>query len=900
MENLQLVLTGGKGTTTDLTVFLSNCEGALFVYLGLGLLERVKSNPNEIAYKMLVGRLVNSGLALDELKRKFKHDPRTMKRWAEALKSTDPDVIVRAFAGRGFLPKMIGPMIRMVKMRYLQLNKRVRNYRQIIAREVEECFGETVSRETLRRLFVVAREEQKAADNGDTRAEFKEYSSEGSHAEIHEGNSENRELDGAQSLANVCSSSDISCLNQSINDNHSPESEPSESLTQSICSAEESVVENVSGERHPVESEPRDGSLVDYEPEERKNDSRGGGSGSFESLLPPSKGLPYSGQVPSAQLRAIHHAGQILFSPWLDLVGAERPQALGLQSQWIGQVLQGAVNIEHSHLVCDKSLAFFTGPMLVGLRNQRDRLKEMASSEAVLDMYNANARLLPDGPTIGSAFYYDPHTKESTSQLDMLKGWCGRRHGIAKVLHLDFIHTESGFPCFLQHYDNYYDLRERFFMTLSLFGHLFPSGSPAGSTFILDRGIFGYGVITRFREHKCHLITWEKGYEGKGWDENQTAVIFRRFRERNHAGDLKEYSFECQESPWVKDPSVRRILVRATNPKGRTIEVSILCTNPDMDIKQIVTLMFNRWIQENDFKYLDRHFGLMQITSYASENYKEIANTLVDRLVDSPEYRKLKCQFATEEQALGKLLLQCQRKTKQLGILQDEEKILTQSLMSINKQIEALLKNLKTSKKSIKLNHLRARLRELRGKRNSLKKRTEKLQDRLSNLKAEIGKKNQFLEKLDADLDRTLRKRSRLEILIEGSCQRPDIRQKAMMDALRIVAHNMFQAMMEIFRPIYGNYRNDHVMLRMLTRTDGFIWRTDRLVQIRLWLKGRYQSRQKKAFQSFLDQMNNFINGHFSGRAAPVNIGLVDTTSELLSLTRKHGVQIVHPSCLKE
>ena len=168
MENLQLVLAAGKGNTTDLTVFLSASEHALFVYLGLALMERVDSAPNQFAYKMLVGRLVNAGIPLEELKRKFKHDSRTMKRWAEALKSNDPDWIIRAFAGRGYLPKLIGPMIRMVKMRYLQLRDTVRNYRQVIAREVKECFGVKVSRETLRRLFAVAREEQEAAENDKT------------------------------------------------------------------------------------------------------------------------------------------------------------------------------------------------------------------------------------------------------------------------------------------------------------------------------------------------------------------------------------------------------------------------------------------------------------------------------------------------------------------------------------------------------------------------------------------------------------------------------------------------------------------------------------------------------------------------------------------------------------
>ena len=130
MENLQLVLSGDKGVATDLTIFLSDSEQNLFVYLGVALLERVENNRTAFAYKMLLGRLVNAGVRVSKLARQFKHDARTLKRWSEGLKSDDPDVIVRAFAGRGPLPKVIDPMIRFVKMRYHSLKGVIRNYRQ--------------------------------------------------------------------------------------------------------------------------------------------------------------------------------------------------------------------------------------------------------------------------------------------------------------------------------------------------------------------------------------------------------------------------------------------------------------------------------------------------------------------------------------------------------------------------------------------------------------------------------------------------------------------------------------------------------------------------------------------------------------------------------------------------
>ena len=52
---------------------------------------------------------------------------------------------------------------------------------------------------------------------------------------------------------------------------------------------------------------------------------------------------------------------------------------------------------------------------------------------------------------------------------------------------------------------------------------------------------------------------------------------------------------------------MRRIIVKATNHNGNTITVSILCSNPLMPVEDVVWLIFNRWLQEDDFKYLDVH-----------------------------------------------------------------------------------------------------------------------------------------------------------------------------------------------------------------------------------------------------------------------------------------------------
>jgi len=54
------------------------------------------------------------------------------------------------------------------------------------------------------------------------------------------------------------------------------------------------------------------------------------------------------------------------------------------------------------------------------------------------------------------------------------------------------------------------------------------------------------------------------------------------------------------------------------------VEVGILTDDRNRAASQIIHLMFHRWTQENDFKYLDEHFGINPITRYASVAYENL------------------------------------------------------------------------------------------------------------------------------------------------------------------------------------------------------------------------------------------------------------------------------------
>ena len=113
--------------------------------------------------------------------------------------------------------------------------------------------------------------------------------------------------------------------------------------------------------------------------------------------------------------------------------------------------------------------------MLLGAVNhQRCLLGELADTETAGSLLKGNGRLLDLSQK--DLFYFDPHAEEYTEVLKTLKGWSGGLHRVNKIINMDFIHTECGEPCFVQHADNFYDMRERFFMGITAFRSILENG----------------------------------------------------------------------------------------------------------------------------------------------------------------------------------------------------------------------------------------------------------------------------------------------------------------------------------------------------------------------------------------------------------------------------------------
>lgn len=358
----------------------------------------------------------------------------------------------------------------------------------------------------------------------------------------------------------------------------------------------------------------------------------------------------------SGRVGFCHHLGVLLFSAVLLGVEKELVASGWLLKQWLATLLLGAVNIEQTKLLDFEDLRRLLGRTLRSLFPQRSQLSELAAGTTASQLLSFNAQLVGAAQT--RDFYFDPHTKHYTGMQNVLKGWCARIRWADKVLHSDFFHTAAGQPVYLECADNYQDMRERFAALLPRFRQVLGLAPDAVVTCVMDRGIFSHEVFAKTLEAPDHhLITWEKNFRPGPWDPEKCSGQYVLERTRNHAQDKRLYHFEYIEQDWAKNPKMRQLIVRATNPQQRTVQVGVLTDDRQRVAAEIIYLMFNRWTQENDFKHLDEHWGINQITSYASVAYERLKDQVEQKQIKSGEYKALEQKTAQLKRQLSKLLL---------------------------------------------------------------------------------------------------------------------------------------------------------------------------------------------------------------------------------------------------
>jgi len=522
------------------------------------------------------------------------------------------------------------------------------------------------------------------------------------------------------------------------------------------------------------------------------------------------------------------HVGMLLFAPVLVAVEQVVDPPEPLFKQWLGTFFSGALNIEQTKFLNWSDLSLLLGEVVRFPHPQRQELERVATPANIEALARFNAQQI--GAELQHQFYFDPHTKHYTGEQNVLEGWCAAIRWADKAMHSDFIHTVSGEPLYFETTDNFADLRQRFFEVVQRCRRVMKWPAERVLSFVVDRGIFGKDVFEKvLSDPALHLITWEKGYEQQPWPPpggiSGSMVIERA---RNRADDVRSYHLEYWEGAWPKEQRLRQIVVQATNPQGRLVQVSILTDDPALAAIRVIGLMFGRWVQENDFKYLDKHFGINQITSYGVTGYEELRQQVEDRQVRSAEAKALQEQRRQLRAKQSRLLL-LQAKG------QHEEAQRQQQIEQLEKQAEA-----DQAKKTL------ARLRQGQTRWEN----THSIREQ------EIQKLSQQLAELEAQGQQVKQTESRLERMIEEKMVRLDPEKKRLLDSLRVIARNAFYRALQPFKKAYNNYRDDHAQFRQLTQASGVLEVGPDQMVVHLMPRVNYPPRLRRILATVLDAIN--------------------------------------------
>ncbi len=497
------------------------------------------------------------------------------------------------------------------------------------------------------------------------------------------------------------------------------------------------------------------------------------------------------------------HLGVLIFAPFFNKLHKKGLQYI---QQWLVAVLLGCQNIEQSKELNYSSLQAMLGTAHKTLHIQRISLKEAASRTNTEQILQFNAELLNVNKQ--RDFYYDPHTKHYTGHLKILSTWCASIRLADKGINMDYIHTTTGHPVYFKTMDNFYDLRERFPLNITEFRKLLNFDKKDVLTYIIDRGIYSIIVFMAIIESEdTHIITWEKDYKKDKWNEEDSYGKGAIVKKRNNNQDTKLVHYRYQELTWDKHPKMRQIIVRIYDKNWKVlIEVSILTDDKNRPANEIIELMLTRWVQENDFKYMIKHFGLNQITSYASTDYKALRDKIEDKIHT------------------------CSNHKAQTKVIQ---------------KVRAKFKTALLRKHNFEEKH-----------KNTNAKLSSKEQARKKDIWNSVSKLSATLSALEQERKKTPKQVSKIEDLIEQDYQKLDTNTKDFMDAIKILARNIFYLSFEPFKKKYNNYRDDHVLFRHLIRSAGTISSTTNNLEIQLQPQMEYQPNITKIITLVLDQIN--------------------------------------------
>jgi len=568
------------------------------------------------------------------------------------------------------------------------------------------------------------------------------------------------------------------------------------------------------------------------------------------SLPKPATALPTVSSINDNRQRVLlHHGGLLLVRALIDGALDGLGSMHELIRQWTAAILCGCVNIEQMGALNYPSLEIIIGPQLNAVSGQREMLLKNASVEVIADVRRCNLSFL-GLEREPRAFLYDPHGIEYTGQLKLLKGWLGGSHQVGKAYYQDFIHTLDGRPMVAFLDDNRSTLLKRLPGNVSELRSLLDLPTDSPITLTVDRAVYSLPDLLHYRDNlNIHVITWEKNCTRPPWeptDEQEISYLYiPKFK--NHSRDVITYKAEYYSQPWSRDQSVNQYTLRLhKGPETDPITLSILSTCPDdiaITVPAQLESILTRWVQENNIGYLITHNGINEITSYQSYSYEQAAAKLDldDYLTANPELRRLSTQKLKWRRKKAGLIIKMEDRT---NFYDQDRQNKTKALAEVEDKLTRV-----SDREAVK--ELKKHRASLRRSLKTLPNRRQKFLDKTNRKIEEI---NQLIHEINDQCQAEPATVQRVEYLISREYKRLNFAPKALMDAIRLLAHNIHRHLHHEFRPIYDNYRNDHRILRELIQSPAFLEETPDDYRVTL-IPSRLHGKTTAAIMTLINQV---------------------------------------------
>lgn len=427
---------------------------------------------------------------------------------------------------------------------------------------------------------------------------------------------------------------------------------------------------------------------------------------------------------------------------------------------------------------------FWEGPRGMDLRTLRRKLTQLSLEKKSLSLLTQLARRYQEiGLVQCGVLYFDGHFIPYYGERNVHRGFFTRRRLAVPGLNQFFLNDTSGRPIFFwlkpANSTLYTMIPEIIEQVRELTGQ-------ESFLIIFDRGGFSKKLFERLEEEGVKFITYLRGAK-ECVDPEAFHRCFLEYRRRKEEAELAELGYIGIP------PQHYRLVVRKKAEK----QTFVLTNDYERPMEQIASLMFNRWSQENFFKYMVREYHLDSLLSYLAEENLETV------MVKNP---------ARAENRRAKKDLE-----KELGQLE-----------------HFLADKLAVSRR--------------RSASEQMKKKIQRAQKRVAEIKGSIKRLNtefrQMAKKIPASQLGDHRAR---EILYQEK--------KMLVDSLKLLAYNTEEWLLDILARGYNDFRDYRRLLLLIMKQPGTIQRIDDDLLL-IQLDSLHNPRYQRAAEYLCEQIN--------------------------------------------